>query len=281
MAISENTKSVYNTAKNMLDKCSQETGFELSFPLNEEKLLNFIGWNLVKGLSAGSIKSYLSGLKKAQAALGYPALDTDSHLIREVLQGQENMKDRGQKSSGKRGRKFEKRLPVTLNTLKWLKAQIRNSKLSPSEKIATWGICTLGFYGSLRLGEILCKHEKFYDPKRVLLIKDIEICKGVEGIEKESVQFLIKSGKTNKSGKPETIVVYATGDGTCPVRAVKKMLDLNRRLASDLPFFSVNGSQPVTQNKFNEILKMLTHDTFKRGKISGHSFRSGIPSMLA
>ena len=106
------------------------------------------------------------------------------------------------------------------------------------------------------------------------------ICKGVPGIEKESVQFKIKSGKTNKTGKPETIVVYATGDSTCPVIAIKKMQEMNRRLSADLPFFSANGAQPVTQNRFNSILKDLTDNTFKKGKLSGHSFRAGIPSML-
>ena len=141
-AISENTKSVYSTAVNMLENCASDLKVDLSFPLDEKKILTFIGWNLLKGLKADSIRSYLSGLKKAQKAKGFKELNTNSPLIDEILEGHKKVKKPKNKNQ-------KKRLPCTLNTLRWLKSEIKMSNLPNSEKILMWGACTIGFLDHL------------------------------------------------------------------------------------------------------------------------------------
>ena len=99
--------------------------------------------------------------------------------------------------------------------------------------------------------------------------------------EKDAVHIDIKHSKTNKSGIAETIVIYSTNDLTCPVRAASKLINVNSNLPQSSPFFSNCNGKPLTQKKFNFVLKDLTKSISKFGTISGHSFRSGLISMFA
>ena len=74
----------------MLEKCRSETGESLNFPLQERDILVFIGWNLLKNIAVGTIKSYLSGLNKLHAAKGFTQMNTNTPLINEALEGGKN-----------------------------------------------------------------------------------------------------------------------------------------------------------------------------------------------
>ena len=76
-------------------------------------------------------------------------------------------------------------------------------------------------------------------------------------------------------------MIYSTDDATCPVKAVSKMMTTNVHISQSSPFFINANGKPLTQRKFNAILKSLTKTIVKHGVISGHSFRSGITSLLA
>ena len=52
-------------------------------------------------------------------------------------------------------------------------------------------------------------------------------------------------------------------------------------IPDDFPVFSMPNGKPLTQRKFNKILKDLTGHLFKNGKITGHSFRYGLVSLFA
>ena len=165
--------------------------------------------------------------------------------------------------------------------LRLLKAEIKLSNLSDKEKILTWTFCTLSFFGALRPGESLVKFESHYDPTLTLCKKDVTFVKGnIEG-ERDAIHLNIKNSKTNKSGNSETIVIYETKDELCPVKATRKFMFLNRTLKDNKPFLMGDNNKPMTLKRMNNILKSLSEKTFKNGMISGHSFRSGLVSMLA
>ena len=135
-------------------------------------------------------------------------------------------------------------------------------------------------FGSLRLGELLCKNENEFNPDLSLLKKDFVIVNGDETDERRALHLKIKAGKTNKTLKPETVIIYETKDVCCPVKAAEKILLLNKNLGSDQPIFNLEGAKLLTRCKFNATLKKLTAGTIHCGKLSGHSFRAGIPSIL-
>ena len=225
-------------------------------------------------------KTNSTKVKKAQKAKGFEELNTNSALIDEVLEGHKKLKN-PQPLDPSQSRKRQKgRLPCTLNTLRWLKTKIKLSNLSPSEKVLMWGACSIGFFGSLRLGELLSKLETEFDPNTSLLKKDFVIVKGDKIDDRRALHLRIRSSKTNKTGKPETVIVYETNDACCPVKAAEKILHLNRNLSQDKPIFSLGNLKLLTQNKFNFHLKVLTEGSAYHGRLSGHSFRAGIPSIL-
>ena len=272
MAIADKTKSTYSTALNNVRKCEEEVRENLNFPWDNRKTLIFIGWLIKRDVQSCTIRSYLSGVQKAHVACGFKGLDQDSPLIREVLLGHKN-----KHAQGKVNNKRAKRLPATVNVLRFLKTKIRMSNMKDHDKITAWAACTICFYGALRSSEALSRYENFFDPSLTLCKKDVTLC--TDG-DVESLHLNIKHSKTNKSGIDETVVIYATNSDTCPIRAAKKLLLLNRNVPSDYPFFSLESGKPLAQRRFNSLLSELTSDQIKGGSISSHSFRIGITSLL-
>ena len=275
MAIAEETKKKYRTALNNVQRCETDTGESLNFPWGQRNTLLFTGWCIKRGLKTQSIKSYLSGVSKLHLALGFEQLDTSSPLLREIFCGHDN-----KFAQGKAKKKKNVRLPCTPKLLRLLKTEIRVSNIPDCDKLMIWTACSVTFYGALRPGEALSKYENFYDPSTTLRKKDVKFVKGEKG-EKDAIHLNVKNSKTNKSGIPETIIIYSTDDVTCPVKYCKKLMSVNRNVSNNAPFFTNSSGKPLTIRKFNEFLKDLTSDIIKNGVISAHSFRIGITSLLA
>ena len=274
MAISSETKKKYSTALNNVEKCEQELQEKLSFPWDNRSTLIFIGWCIKRDLKTQSIRGYLSGISKVHLALGYNQLDTSTPIMKEIFNGHSNK--HAQSNDSKRS----KRQPCTLKMLKLLKNEIKCSNIPEKDKLMIWTCCTVSFYGALRPGEALSIFENYFDPSLTLCKNDVKIVKG-KGEEKDAIHLDIKHSKTNKSGIAETIVIYSTSDMTCPVKAVSKLLNVNCNVSQSAPFFTNSDGKPLTQRKFNLLLRDLTKSISKHGVISGHSFRSGLISLFA
>ena len=275
LALADCTKKKYDTALNCVEKCELDTKENLSFPWDNRKTLIFVGYCIKKDLKAGSIKSYLSGVSKIHLALGYQKLDLTPPILKEIFTGQENKHNQKPKKGGK-----GKRLPCTLKMLRLLKTEFRISDMNDKEKLIAWAGCTLAFFGALRPGEMLTKYEKSYDPALTLCKKDVSIVKGENG-EKDAVHLTIKNSKSNRTGRHEIVIIYETKDILCPVRAARKVIDMNKGVSPNAPFLSGAGGKPLTLNRLNDILKEATKSVPLKGTLSGHSFRSGITSLLA
>ena len=280
-ALADKTKGVYSTAERMLLKCGIEYNMNVNFPLDEEKLLLFIGWNIEKGLSEATIRSYLSGLKKASTAKGFGDLNNNTPLINEVLRGHKDKvleTSEEEDSDNEGGQSKKKRLPCTLPTLRLLKKEIANSKLSKDQKIVLWAVASTATFGAFRIGELLLKSTLAYHPKSSLLKSDIKI---VKGNSKGEVHITIKTSKTNNHGPPETVIIYERGDNLYPLKAMVKLKAITRDLPADAPAFVESNGRPYTQKALNAHLKLLTGKLFSKGALTGHSFRAGLITMLA
>ena len=277
-AISTNTKSTYNTAVNMLNKCKEELKENMSLPLEERDILIFVGFCINRDNKVGTVKSYLAGLKKYHMALGFPKFEYMTPIIKEVLEGHENkVNSRVTPVGGGLVKKF--RLPCTLNILKLIKIELKMSTLDPQEKIVTWAACTLAFYGALRGSEVLCDDKNEYCPNDILQKRDVKICKA-DSTGKESVTLKIRNSKTSR-GRAEIVSVYANYGDTCPVGAVRKLQKLTKDCPQDAPAMCDKLGRVLTKNRLNCILNLLMGDTFPEGSLSCHSFRAGLISMFA
>ena len=69
------------------------------------------------------------------------------------------------------------RAPVTLNSMKLLKVEIKNWECSMANKAMVWAVCTIAFAGCLRIHEILCREKSSFDQEFTLLEADMKLNK--------------------------------------------------------------------------------------------------------
>ena len=275
-AVTKGTWSTYNSAVNLLEKCRREiTSVDLSFPLTEEACIIFCGWLIQRGLQAGTIESYLSGLRAAHISQGLSCSTLRSPLINQVITGRKNqlVAAAGPKTG---------RLPATPTIMKIIKAKLKSSSLPGRRKLVIWAVCCIAFNGAFRSGELLTKYTTFFDPNFSLLQNNIqEKTLVISGSEVKILQIQLKSEKTNKGSKSTWIDLYQSNNFLCPIRAYGKYYK-SRPPASDHPAFLDEEGKHYTQRMFNADLKLLTIPelNYLGGQISGHSFRSGLASML-
>ena len=249
----------------------------MPLPLEERDVMIFIGFCINRDNKVGTVKSYLAGLKKYHLALGFQSFDYMTPVVKEILEGHENKVTTLNATGSNIGKKF--RLPCTLNILKLIKIELKMSKLDPQEKIVAWAACTLAFYGALRGSELLCNDKYEYCPSDILQKGDVKVCKA-DSTGKESVTLKIRNSKTSR-GKSEIVSIYANYGDTCPVGAVKKLQKLTKGCPQDAPAMCDKLGRVLTKSRLNDILSLLTEDTFPNGSISCHSFRAGLISMFA
>ena len=130
----------------------------MELPLSKEDLLEFIGWLIeVRKLKAGSINSYLSGLRQLHILKGMEAPMLRTDLVKFVLKGKKNMENIVTRKG-----EVVARLPITMNTMRLLKEKTRSWEASIEDKLLMWTIATLAFHGAFRIHELLCRTETLH-----------------------------------------------------------------------------------------------------------------------
>ena len=259
-----------------LEACSNAVKMDMSYPLSELCVLTFVTWCLHTGLKASSISTYLSGLKTGHKIRGLKAPNLRTEWVNIVLTGGSNKNSIEDISST--------RLPCTLNTLRLIKKELILADLRPAMKTLIFAACTTGYYGACRMGELLCKKKNSFDPRFTLTREDISISSThIFGRDTKFMRFKIKHSKTNKSGTPEIIDIYETGNDSCPIKAIEKHLKATKNIPSDQPLFCDEKGVPLLEGNLNKVLDTLLkrHLAGTGGTITCHSFRCGLITLFA
>ena len=272
-SLTKQTWSSYKTAYRMLKLCFKNC--EIPFPLPHSYILTFVSWLNNRNLSASTINSYLAGLRQLHLAKGLQLPNIRSDLVNQILAGKKNVDLLLPVIK-------PTRIPVTPTILRILKTQITGDNLPYHDKRLYWLICTLAFHGSFRIGELLTRSPTTYDPNYTLLCKDIAV--NITLVDNVPVKFLevnLKHSKCSKN-KPVVIDIYPTNSDLCPVRAYAKWFN-TRASSLNLPAFRLSSGKTLTPNTFNAKLRswLNSYIDYSVCSISGHSFRAGIPSILA
>jgi integrase len=278
-AIAKKTWSSYKTAERMLDRCRRETEQRLDLPLSNESTLVFLDWLLrVRKVKAGTINTYLAGVRQLHIILGLEEPNLRSGQVTLVMKGLTNLE-----ATEKRRRVYKGRLPVTLALLKMLKHRIRSQKWPTSKKFLVWAVCSIAFHGGFRIHELLARSSTIFDPDFTLLGQDAKIqhCL-IDGRQTKCIEIRVKNPKESKAGSIAIIDVFETGGQTCPVKAFEKWEKQHVRVVNK-PLFSENEGKPLTGSELNKLLKRLLSDLvdYRKGSITAHSFRSGLASLMA
>ena len=272
-SLTKGTWSAYRTAYKMLRLCFKDT--TTSFPLSNSHIITFICWLNNRGLCLSTINSYLAGLRQVHLAKGFTIPVIRSDIVSQILTGKRNLE--AHSISVK-----PTRIAVTPTILRILKITISADNLPLADKKLFWLVCTLAFHGSFRIGELLTRSPLSFDPAFTLLSKDIFLnVTHVNNVPIKFIEINLNSSKTSMT-KAVVLDVYPTNNDLCPVRAYIKWSS-SHSSTNNLPAFRLNSGKSLTPNLFNSKLRfwLRDHIDYSKVSVSGHSFRAGIPTILA
>lgn len=273
-SLAKSTWSTYQTTRNHLKKCQEQTHVNMDMPMNSRQVTVFLSWLLEeRRIKPNSAESYLAGLRQLHLVKGLEIPTIRSDIINVLLKGAKHrswLEERLNPTS--------KRLPMNFDALKLLGLEINLSSMNKADKRLIWAVSLIAFYGSFRMGELLTNNESEFDAAYDLLTQDVLI---IEGGSQKIMQLKIKCPKEGRTGK-EIIVDLFENENLCPIKALEKWLKAAPPQQKGMPMFRLTNGNPLTKKKFNAILDKHLNKNIpsSKGFFSGHSFRSGIPSLL-
>ena len=262
----------------MLKKCEEDTGKNLSFPMDHTKSLIFAGWLLERNLSHATIDKYLSGLRQLHLVAGFPDPNLRTDLLKQIIKGRKN-----QNTVEETVGECKSRIPITPKLMLLMKKDIQSSEMSNTKKLLIWSISSLLFNGAFRISELLASGKTTFDPFSTLLETDIVLRESRIDNEKiKLIQVTLKTEKSNSTGKHTLVDVYESGGHLCPVKAFSKW-SKHKNLNNRLPLFREEDGSPYTVRQFNQYLRDFSTKYLDLGdrSLTSHSFRAGITTMMA
>ncbi|RXN34412.1 proline and serine-rich 1-like protein [Labeo rohita] len=266
-AVSPRTLQSYVTAW----RCFKAFHLSYNIPFPDFSLLSitsFISFlNSIKGLQAGSIKGYLSGIQffhKLMFGTPSPGISNSqtSLLIRGIQRSRPTRND--------------PRLPITLDILTKCIHTLRTNYQPLSAARTLDAMFILAFFGFLRCSELTISSK--FDPNTNPTISDLTI------LDNETISFLIKQSKTDQAKRGHVIYIFNLPSPIQPYQSVLEFLRLRNSQAKSPhePLFLDEAKKPVTRFWFQKHLKsVLQSSGIPAEKFSSHSFRIGAATSAA
>ena len=143
-SLSSGTWSQYRSTRKHLEACQARTGVRMTFPMDENQILNLVGYLFDRGLKGKSVGKVLSSLRTLHMVEGVPSPCLRTQLVSAVIHGKENFDEEEQRS-------FPKRQPVTIKVLQLLQITLRLDKTrSDGYKKLIFAVACIAFNGALR-----------------------------------------------------------------------------------------------------------------------------------
>lgn len=248
-AVAMPTWKKYCSALNKLSLYCETTNQQLQWPLSEQLLCGFTLWALrSQGLSVDTVKSYIHGLSHLQKLHGFPGVSiTRSPTLPYLLTGARH----GRIPRGK----VPIRRPITFHRLLLLRRAILNTNWNKYNKIALWTCALVAFFGSFRLGELLCKHSKIFDATSSLLGEHLTYCQTTN-----TWRILIQSPKSNAPQGERIILFPIPNPKLCPVKFLTRYRKQQRKYGlyeNGLPVFRFRSGRNITLRKMNIFLHKI------------------------
>ena len=271
-SLSAGTWNSYTSAWHKFQVFCQARGAAPDWPLKGKTLNSFVLWCAdEQNLALATIKAYVTGLKTLGVLLGGNRVVKGWDLTKFLLRGLAN---RGRR----RPRQSKGSDPCCFEVLAEIKKQLARKHWSRSSKQCIWACCCVGYFGSLRGGELLAKLESGYDKYTDFIWSNLAALDG--------------GGKTihvpmPKNGEPggEWVPLFEFPvKKFCPVKALSKLKRIQKKekiYNSKMPVFRFGSGKNLTKQVLNKVLGELLKPTrFGRKRITSRSFRSGIPTDL-
>ena len=271
---SKATWAKHCSAWKLYDEFCQFYNVKFELPVSIGYARAFATWAVSRRkLKNTTVKSYLSSLNVAHTLSGSFSSNLNSDpCVKLAMRGAENI-------ANVNGTCKTDRLPMNIHLLNILRHRISELPWSPFSKQIFWTACTLCFFTSCRMGELVPSQERNFDASTTLLWDNVR-----EINNTEFIMFVPYSKTTGFKGKIVDIFEIK-GDKNCPAAAIRKLRKMMREKTdskSNVPVFSFHSGKNLTKKQINLWLSSLLEDFVDSNhKITGHSFRAGIPSTLA
>jgi hypothetical protein len=263
-------KSMETVVKNWID-CFNCNCKSLTHP-TQDNVEKFIWWGFhKKGWKWSTLVSYVSLMSNVFKLKGHDISTFGSFRTKNLLKGVRNLESVDIPIQNKRN-------VFTFPLLKLLGHAVANSNWSIDSKSIFWTTCSLLFFGSLRIGEILAANSNSFDPLTTLLWNDVFF-------GDDFVRLHIRFPKVFSAGGVTIDLFRISDKNLCPVACLLK-LQKNKNsdfLGPTMPVFRFNSGILLTPKDFNATLRSLLSQILGKeaGVFSSHSFRAAIPAALA
>ena len=271
---SKATWAKHCSAWRLYSKFCQIYNVKFDLPITAKYARAFATWAVSKRkLKDTTVKSYISSLNVAHVLSNFSNTNLNSDpCVKFALKGAENI-------NCSSGVCKKDRLPMNIHLLKILRHRISELSWSPFAKQVFWTACTVCFFTSCRMGELVPTNEKSFDPATTLLWGNVR-----KMDETEFTLFIPYSKTTGFKGKIVD-VFEIDSDKNCPAAALRRLWKMavdTKGFSVNKPVFSFSSGKNLTKKQINLWLSTLLDDFVDSNhKITGHSFRAGIPSTLA
>jgi hypothetical protein len=257
-------------AVSCFEKFAKEKNITVSWPFPLIHVQMFINWAIIEqSYSPNTIKVYVSYLATIHRLKDLDDKNCKNFVNSVMLNGAENL------TFYKENKQIQRNV-MTLPLLRVLGHEISKSNWSNHSKSVIWSACTVAFFGSFRLGELLSRHDKKFNIHETLLWSDILF------LEDDSAKIHNKIPKTRTLGG-ETISLFPFPKfSCCPIAALKqlkKFSDGNEKS----PVFTFSDGSFLTNQKLNAVIRFFLNKRIgsRAQSYSCQSFRGGLPSALA
>jgi len=270
----KSTWNRHHAVQNSFNKFCTSEKISSSFPLSNVTIQKYASWcDVCRCLKADSIKTYLYSLSKIQQLKGYGPIDFHKiPQLKDFLRGVKNLPNSHNKT--------KHRKPVSFPMLKLLGTIICKSDWSSYDKTLTWTCFLISYFGSLRIGELISDESTVFDKDKTLCWRDVVFNDG-------GVTLHLRSPKMEHKGGDLICLFPFPVPGVCPVAALRRLkakATAAGLCGAEEPVFRLESGACWKRAAFNNTLRAVVGKTGVTGedsKLTGHSFRGGIPSLLA
>ena len=276
-SVASSTAKKYSSTEKYMTLLESEMGRKFSFPLSAPDYSLVLTSLAARGLSTGTIRSYLAGARRMSIARGAEPSPTPE-LAKQLLKGYDNVR-----RDPRAAVLTSTHRPITIPVLRLLgHAANTHWKGDSFDMLSFWVVCLVSFWGALRIGEVLGKSTTSFSPKSDLLGSD------VLHLSSTSFAWWIRDPKVTKQfGDVVEIWSVPAFPDIDPFKAFSTFWRLRAEKGFPLssPLFMRSGGDILTATHFNRCLQsLLNHYAVELDLASnswtGHSFRAGLPTLL-
>ena len=283
-SITDKSAKGYGSTAKKIKNLESLIGRKLPMPLSDSDYSLFLTYLIKQGGKGGksmshkAIRKHLSGIRRMTVAKGFPYPKSKPALAETLLKGHENLtRDPVIAVSNATHR------PISIPLLRLLgHALTKHWKGSEQDKQTFWTICMVAFWGSFRAGELLTDNVTTFSPKSDVLGSDVLT------MSDHSFALWIRDPKVSKEFG-DVVEFWKTPQfpDLDPWASFSKYMAWRKSQAfpNNLPLFLRADGSSFSHGYFDVCLKdMLSHYSLEldlgKNRWTGHSFRSGLPTVL-